>query len=74
VGLEDPKQDSTLLGVAWRWSPGDVAKLRNTFYYRNSDTTGTEGESYPDLAGPDPTPATTPVREARFVMEFPEPM
>ncbi|WP_420466074.1 TonB-dependent receptor [Panacagrimonas sp.] len=63
VGLEDTTQDSSLLGVTWRWSPGDVAQLRNTFYYRNSDTTGTEGEAYPDLAGPDPTPATTPVRE-----------
>ncbi len=63
VGLEDSKQDSTLLGVTWRWSPGDVARLRNTFYYRKSDTTATEGEAYPDLAGPDPTPATTPVRE-----------
>ena len=63
VGLEDSKQDSTLFGVTWRWSPGDVAQLRNTFYYRNSDTTGTEGEAYPDLAGPDPTPATTPFRE-----------
>ena len=63
VGLEDSKQDSTLLGVTWRWSPGDVAQLRNTFYYRNSDTTATEGEAYPDLAGPDPTPATTPARE-----------
>ncbi len=57
------KQDSTLLGVTWRWSPGEVAQLRNTFYYRNSDTTGTQGEAYPDLAGPNPTPATTPVRE-----------
>lgn len=63
VGLEDSKQDNTLLGVTWRWSPGDVAQWRNTLYYRNSDTTGTEGEAYPDLAGPDPTPATTPVRE-----------
>jgi outer membrane receptor for ferrienterochelin and colicin len=63
VGLEASKQDSTLLGVTWRWSPGDVAQWRNTLYYRNSDTTGAEGEAYPDLAGPDPTPATTPVRE-----------
>jgi outer membrane receptor for ferrienterochelin and colicin len=63
LGLEDSKQDSTLLGLTWRWSPGDVAQWRNTFYYRNSDTMGTEGEAYPDLAGPNPTPATTPVRE-----------
>lgn len=63
VGLEDAEQDSTLLGVTWRWSPGEVARLRNTFYYRSSDTTRIEGEAYPDLAGPDPTPETTPVRE-----------
>lgn len=66
VGLEDSKQDSTLLGVTWRWFPGDVAQLRNTFYYRNNDRSGTEGEAYPDLAGPDPTPATTPVRRTFF--------
>jgi hypothetical protein len=63
VAISDSKQDSTLLGLTWRWSPGEVAQLRNTLYYRNSDTTSTEGEAYPDLAGPDPTPATTPVRE-----------
>lgn len=63
VGLEASKQDSTLLGVTWRWAPGDVAQWRNTFYYRDSDTTATEGEIYPDLAGPNPTPATTPARE-----------
>jgi hypothetical protein len=63
VGLEDAKQDSSLFGVTWRWSPGEVAQLRNTFYYRNSDTTAMEGEAYPDLAGPDPTPETTPVRQ-----------
>jgi hypothetical protein len=63
VGLEDSEQDNTLLGVTWRWSPGDVAQLRNTLYYRKSDTTGTEGEAYPDLVGPNPIAATTPVRE-----------
>lgn len=63
VEIGESKQDNTLLGVTWRWSPGDVAQFRNTFYYRNSDTTGTQGEAFPDLAGPDSTPATTPVRE-----------
>jgi len=63
VGLEDSKQDSTLLGATWRWTPGEVAQWRNAFYYRDSDTAGTEGEAYPDLGGPDPTPETTPVRE-----------
>ena len=54
VGLEDSKQDNTLLGVTWRWSPGEVAQLRNTFYYRNSDTTGTEGEAYSGSRGSRP--------------------
>jgi len=63
VEIGESKQESTLLGLTWRWSPGEVAQLRNTFYYRSSDATGTQGEAYPDLAGPDPTPATTPVRE-----------
>jgi len=63
LGLSDSKQDNTLLGVTWKWSPGAVAQLRNTLYFRNSDARSTQGEAYPDLAGPDPTPATTPVRE-----------
>jgi outer membrane receptor for ferrienterochelin and colicin len=63
LDIGESKQDSTLLGLTWRWSPGAVAQLRNTFYYRNSDKKGSQGEAYPDLAGPDPTPATTPVRE-----------
>lgn len=63
LDIGDSKQDSTLLGLTWRWSPGAVAQLRNTFYYRDSDKSGTQGEAYPDLAGPDPTPETTPVRE-----------
>ncbi|GFE82093.1 membrane protein [Steroidobacter agaridevorans] len=63
VALGESEQDSTLFGVTWRWSPGEVAQLRNTLYYRNSDKTSTQGEAFPDLAGPDPTPETTPVRE-----------
>ena len=63
VAINDSEQDITLLGVTWRWFLGEAAQLRNTFYYRESDTTSTQGEAFPDLAGPDPTPATTPVRE-----------
>jgi outer membrane receptor protein involved in Fe transport len=63
VELSKSKQDNTLLGVTWRWSPGEVAQLRNTLYYRKSDTDSTLGEAFPDLAGSNPTPATTPVRE-----------
>jgi hypothetical protein len=57
------EQDNALLGLTWRWSPGAVAQLRNTFYYRNSDTKNSFGEAFPDLGGPDPTPGTTPIRE-----------
>ncbi len=63
LDIGESQQDSELLGVTWRWSPGAAAQLRNTFYYRNSDKTSSQGEAYPDLAGPDPTPETTPVRE-----------
>lgn len=63
VDIGNSEQDSTLLGARWRWYLGEGAQLRNTVYYRNSDKTSTEGEAFPDLAGPDPTPATTPVRE-----------
>jgi hypothetical protein len=57
VGISDSEQNNTLLGVTWRWSPGDVAQLRNTFYDRNSDTKSTQGEAFPDLAGLAPRPA-----------------
>ena len=29
--LSDSKQHSALFGATWRWSPGEVAQLRNTF-------------------------------------------
>lgn len=57
------KQHSTLLGVTWRWTPGEAGQLRNTLYYRDSDLKSNQGEAFPDLGGSDPTPATTPVRE-----------
>lgn len=63
VELSDTKQDNNLLGLTWRWSLGEGAQWRNTFYYSDSNTTGSFGEAYPDLAGPEPTPANTPVRE-----------
>lgn len=63
VGISNSEQDNTLLGLTWRWSPGVAAQLRNTFYFRSSRTKSTQGEAFPDLAGADPTPATTPVRE-----------
>ena len=63
VGVGQSEQDNALLGLTWRWSPGEVAQFRNTVYYRRSKTTSTQGEAFPDLAGVDPTPETTTVRE-----------
>lgn len=62
TSLVNSEQDSNLLGVTWRWSPGDSVQLRNALYFRNSDKTGSQGEAFPDLAGSNPTLATTPVR------------
>ena len=62
VTLVESEQDSSLFGLTWRWSPGDVARIRNTFYLRNSNKLSTQGEAFPDLAGASPTPETTPTR------------
>ena len=62
VSLINARQDSNLLGLTWRWSPGAVAQIRNTIYFSNSKKTSSQGESFPDLAGPDPTAENTPVR------------
>jgi hypothetical protein len=62
ASLGASEQDSNLVGLTWRWSPGDVAQVRNTVYFRNSDKTSSQGESFPDLAGPEPTVQNTPVR------------
>ena len=63
MDIGESEQDSTLLGVTWRWHFDGGAQWRNTAYYRDSDRTSSEGEAYPDLAGPEPTPETTPFRE-----------
>jgi hypothetical protein len=63
VGLQSSEQDSSLLGLTWRWSVNESARLRNTLFYRSSDTQNIEGEAYPDLAGESPTPQSTPVRD-----------
>jgi hypothetical protein len=63
IGVQSAEQDSSLLGLTWRWSPRESVRLRNTLFYRSSETHHLEGEAYPDLAGDNPTPDNTPVRE-----------
>lgn len=60
--LVTSEQDSNLLGVTWRWMPGDSVQWRNSLYFRDSDKTSSQGESFPELAGDDPTPESVPVR------------
>lgn len=63
LGLQSAEQDSSLLGLTWGWSPRDFLRVRNALFYRSSETRDVAGEAYPDLAGDDPTPENTPVRE-----------
>ena len=62
VGLQSAEQDSTLLGVTWGWSPvtSFVCAMRFSIAAARR---AMAGEAYPDLAGHDPTPENTPVRE-----------
>jgi hypothetical protein len=62
ISLANSEQDVNLLGLTWRWRPGKVAQLRNSLYFRNSDKASSQGEAFPDLAGPDPTVDNTPIR------------
>ncbi len=62
--LSNSQQDSSLIGVNWRYLTGNSSFLTNTFFYRESDSQSTVGESFPDLAPEDDlTPETVPVRE-----------
>jgi hypothetical protein len=45
---------------------GDATQLRNAFYFRDNDKTSSQGEAYPDQAGPEPTAADIPVRPDIF--------
>lgn len=62
ISLARSEQDVNLLGLTWRWSPGEAAQLRNALYFRDSDNTASQGEAFPDLAGPNPTVDNTPTR------------
>lgn len=62
VSLVQSEQDSNLFGVTWRWSLGRAGRLRSAVYYQDAIRNGAQGEAYPDLGGPDPTPDSTPAR------------
>ncbi|MEM8683066.1 MAG: TonB-dependent receptor [Pseudomonadota bacterium] len=63
LGLLDVEQDLSLIGGTWTHLFGDNGRWTNRLYFRESDKTSSEGESYPDLV-PAGTPADqVPVRE-----------
>jgi hypothetical protein len=62
VSLAESEQTSDLLGLTWRWSAGESIQLRNAVYFRDSDKTSSQGEAYPDIAGPDPQAEDIPLR------------
>ena len=66
ASLADSDQASSLFGLTWNWSLGGAAKLRNAFYFRHNDKSSSQGEAYPDQAGPEPTAADIPVRPDIF--------
>jgi hypothetical protein len=62
TGLARANQDSSLLGVTWKWFPGERAQVRNQLYVRDSDKLSARGESFPDLVPPGTPAAQIPVR------------
>ena len=63
------EQDSFLIGGTWTWLFGKTGTMSNTVFYRTSDKFSSQGESFPDLAGPDPTAADITVREDALTVE-----
>ena len=57
------EQDSLLLGGTWTWLVGQTGQLTNAVFLRDSDKTNGQGETFPDLASPEPTAQTIPIRE-----------
>ena len=47
--LANTSQDSSLVGVNWRWLTSQSSFLTNTFFYRNSDKRSIQGDSFPDF-------------------------
>jgi len=63
ASLQDSEQDSDLYGFTLRSLIGEQAVWTNKVYYRTSDKTSSQGESFPDQV-PEGSPASSfPVRE-----------
>lgn len=67
--LLSSEQDSFLIGGTWTWLFGKTGTMSNTFFFRTSDKFSSQGESFPDLAGPDPMAADITVREDALTIE-----
>jgi hypothetical protein len=62
TSLASNEQDSSLLGLTWKWFPGARAQLRNALFVRDSDKVSRQGEAFPDLAAPGAAAAQVPLR------------
>ena len=61
--LLNSEQNSLLIGGTWKWLIGQTGQVTNRVFLRDSNKTSAQGESFPDLAGPDPTAEDIPLRE-----------
>ncbi len=62
--LSRTRQDSSLVGVSWRYLTSDTAFVNNTFFWRESDKTSRIGEAFPELVPEgELSPEAVPVRE-----------
>ncbi|MEM6818666.1 MAG: TonB-dependent receptor [Pseudomonadota bacterium] len=69
VSIVDTEQDLSLIGVTWRRLVGDTGEWINRVYWRDSQKSSAEGESFPDLV-PAGTPASQiPVNPRIFTLE-----
>jgi hypothetical protein len=63
TSLTRASQDSSLLGLTWKWFPGERAQLRNALYARDSYKRSSAGEAFPDLVPPGTPEDRIPVRD-----------
>lgn len=57
------EQESLLVGGTWTWLVGQTGQLTNAAFLRDSGKTNSQGETFPDLASPEPTAQTIPIRD-----------
>ncbi|MEL7449018.1 MAG: TonB-dependent receptor [Pseudomonadota bacterium] len=69
VAILDVEQDLTLIGGTWTHLFGNDGQWTNRFYYRDSDKTSSEGESFPDLVPPGTPGDQVPVRERLLTVQ-----